>query len=194
MLKKYTLNDIGIPEMEVVDQIQGLNEILGKYESYIPGEEMNQLVWHNDTTQTTIYYVDDFIIDLSYFIIEYAQEAHVQKAIANIETKIKLFTQEQILDKLKDTQKSVQEYALFIKRLAVTLSESHDYDEALFEVFCTALKSPSELVRFHTIFALSYLNWLEFVPFLEKLIPLEKDPDVKNAMQRLVEGYQKFLT
>lgn len=193
MIQKLVLNSINVSESILIDQIISLNEVFGEYESYIPGNEMNQLVWHIEHMQTTITYIDDFIIDLSYFLIDSVDIDELETTINKIKTKLALLDLKQISNYINQKDLTTQEYIFYIKCLAITLSESSHYNPIYFDVFCKALKHTEEAIRYHTVFALSYLDWLEFIPFLEQLLPNESHPDVKSAIQRLIEGHKKFL-
>ncbi|EAY31531.1 hypothetical protein [Microscilla marina] len=138
MIQKLVFDDADITEQEGINKIYSINEVLGEYESYISGDEMNQLVWYSDNKQTAIIYIDDFIIDLSYFLINSLGECQLETGINKIKTKVKLLNLDQITNILDQTSLTVQKYIYYTKCLIITLSESNDYHPIFFDILCKA--------------------------------------------------------
>ena len=148
-----------------------------------------QIVCEDPATKTRCYYVEDFLIDLRYLIVDGKQQAAIADAIY-ASKQIKVIAPEVIYSMVKKAR-SRQALVLGLRMLAVISPET--YDEPTFELFQKGLEHKDPRVRHASLQIVTYPNWKQFFELAKLMHKEDPDPGVREKAKGFITAYKSIL-
>ena len=143
------------------------------------------LTWLTSGKETKIIYVEDYIVDFPYLIVDGQEVESISKLI---KSHFDIYSQAEIVQKVQ-TARTEQEQIDAIFRLA--LVAPNKFDSKFFELFQIGFNHASPEVRAKTLKACAYTEWKEFIPCINKIRNQDSDEMVKNQAEIISKAYQR---
>ena len=142
------------------------------------------LTWLTSGKETKIIYVEDYIVDFPYLIVDGQEIESISKLI---KSHFDIYSQAEIVQQAQ-TARTEKEQVEAIFRLA--LIAPNKFDSKFFELFQIGFNHPSPEVRAKTLKACAYTEWKEFIPCVEKIRNQDSDEIVRNEAEIIFKAYE----
>ncbi len=137
------------------------------------------LVFDVEGRDTRVYWVDDYIVDMPYVVVE---GTHADEIAEELRSDLGVPSDEDVFerwDTADDEEESV--FAMFYLGISAPPSSSPQH----LARFDAGLQSDSRFVRLATLTAMGYRAWPELLPLAQRACD-DLDPEVAEVAQRLV--------
>ncbi|HEY0603508.1 MAG TPA: HEAT repeat domain-containing protein [Herpetosiphonaceae bacterium] len=139
-----------------------------------------QKIWTVPDHQTSVYYIEDFILNIRYFVVAGDQP---QPVIDQIQSGLEVYSRADVLE-LVETSRELNRRVLAIHRVAGIAP--HEFDQEIFDCLQRAMRDPEVDMRRAAIFATTYAHWPEFQASLERLQASDDDPSVRELAEHVL--------
>jgi hypothetical protein len=163
-------------------------ELLGVFEADPDKGQAGQIVCSDPLTKCRCYYVEDYLIDLRYLILEGKKEKDLEEAIFKMKG-IKLLAQEKIFT-LVSKAKNRKDLVLGLRMLAVISPKS--FEENFFNHFLLGLQHKDPFVRHASLKIVTYPSWKEFNPIAKAMSENDPDPVVRETAEGFLKAYEQI--
>jgi hypothetical protein len=149
----------------------------------------HEVIWKDNIEDVTIHYVEDFYIDIAYFVLNGDRldsvVEDIQKALPNSQH------QDDFLKVLGDSQEVPEHLVPALYGLGLTAPES--FDPKIFSIFQQFLSHPRPELRAAVLTAIGYVGWPEFKALLEPVQQSDPDPEVRKDAEVMLAGFEQYL-
>lgn len=142
-------------------------------------------IWITQDDQTGIHYIEDFLINIRYFLIEGKNQSQV---IEKIRASLDTYSEEEILEMAKNAVEP-DEHIRAIYYVGIMTKQT--YNPQYFKFFEAAFSHLDAEVRKAAILATVCAGWLEFREHLQRLQTNDPDPSVRERAHRTLENLAK---
>jgi len=163
-------------------------ELLGVFEADPDKGQAAQIVCSDPATKCRCYYVEDYLIDLRYLILEGKKEKELAENIFKAKG-IKLIIPEKIFS-MVNKAKTRKDLVLGLRMLAVISPEQ--YEENFFNLFMIGLEHKDPFVRHASLKIVTYPSWKEFNMVVKEMSKNDPDPVVKETAQGFLKAYEQI--
>lgn len=141
-----------------------------------------EIIWLTQTRQTRIHYIEDFLVDARYFLVEGRE---LEDASQKIRSSVSTYTDEDIRRIAKNAKERAEQIrAIYYAGIAAPLR----FDPEFFRMFEQASSSPDAEVRHALIVAIGYVGWKELHEILEHLRTTDLEESVREDAGIMLEA------
>lgn len=160
-------------------------EVLAEFDADPEQGQAGQIICNDPVIKVKCYYVEDYLIDLKYIIIEGKPEKELLLASKIYKSKnIQLVTAPEIFHMIEDS-KHAGELVLGLRMLAVISPTS--FDQKFYKLFTKGLQHEDPYIRHAAIQIVTYPAWPEFKVDVAKM----KENDPSEMVRERAEGFLK---
>ena len=139
-------------------------------------------LWLTQDKQTSIQYVEEYLTDINYFIIEGKDREEILKYICDSLDVVDLDEIKRILQNESYCEENSQEYLDAVYNLGL-IATPGKFDRELSHEF------PE--VRYAGIMAINFANWREFAEPLERIKNTDSHPDVRELAEQSLYAFSQ---
>jgi len=163
-------------------------EVLAEFDADPEHGQAGQIICNDPEIKVKCYYVEDYLIDLRYLIIEGKPEKELLLASKIYKTKnIDLVSASEIFHMIEDS-KNEGELVLGLRMLAVISPTS--FDQKFYKLFAKGLQHEDPYIRHAAIQIVTYPAWPEF----KRDVANMKENDPSEMVRERAEGFLKAYT
>jgi hypothetical protein len=146
-------------------------------------------VWTTLDHQSSIHYIEDFVIGVRYLYVSNAQNDVIRQVISSIP----VYTNDevkQMAETAAGADGDAQGQIRAVYHLALTATRRSD--AYVLDAIASALSNPTPEVRQAAILAVGYVGWPEFRVPLESLRRDDPDVDVRSDAKAMLEAMEEL--
>lgn len=163
-------------------------QLLGSFDPDPDQGQASQIICLDPETKARCYYVEDYLIDLRYLIVEGKKEKQLAEKIYTARG-IKLILPEKIFQ-MVEKARSRKSLVLGLRMLAVISPEK--YEENFFHHFLIGLEHKDPFVRHASLKIVTYPSWKEFNAVAKKMSQEDPDPVVRETATGYLKAYKQI--
>ncbi|MEH2039430.1 HEAT repeat domain-containing protein [Nostoc sp.] len=142
-------------------------------------------IWITQDEQTGIHYIEDFLINIRYFLVEGKNQEQI---IAKISSSIDTYDEKEIFE-MAENAVNQDNYIRAIYHIAILARQT--YNPKIFEIFNSAFTHADPEVRKAAILATVAIGWKEFRETLQGLQVNDPDLNVRERAHRTLQNLAK---
>lgn len=162
--------------------------LLGSFEADPDKGQAAQVIYEDMITKVKCYYVEDYLIDLRYLILEGKKEKELFEKL-NQAKSLRTISQDKIANTAKK-HKNKQELVLALRMLAVISPVK--YDEDFFDLFNIGLAHQDPAVRHASLQIVTYPSWEEFYIQAKEMAKADPSEEVRLTAGNFVREYERL--
>ncbi|MGF1489052.1 MAG: HEAT repeat domain-containing protein [Prochloraceae cyanobacterium] len=145
-----------------------------------------ELVYIKHGGKTSIHYIEDFFIEMSYIL---AKGEEVDLVISEAKNSFDCYSWQEILNEYatsKDTERKVK-----LIRIAGVTAPYLELDPEYKKFFDLCLKDENSQIRMAVILAMGYTSWPEWKDVLRNLQQEDLDAEVRQSALKMLESFER---
>lgn len=179
--------DMKASEAEIVEVVRMIVEVEPTGNEFDPWSR----IWLTPDKQTSIQYVEEYLIDSKYFIVKGKDREKVFNHICNSLDVVSRDEVKQILQKQANFKDRPNEYLKAIYNLGLIATPGY-YEQELYILFEQNLFHIYSEVKYAVMIAMFFANWREFIEPLEYIKNRDSDPKIQELADRLLYAFSQI--